>query len=427
MFQTSVFPIPPGAKRTVTLRYSQALPQAGRPHRLPSSRSARPSTPPARSRSSAFASDDRKHAPIKNVYSPTHAVNIERPDNKHAVVNYDATKIVPGDDFRLLFDSGDGSVGASVVSYRPKANDDGYFLLLASPEIKCRRAQAPVAKTVVFVVDRSGSMSGKKIEQAKGALKFVLNNLREGDMFNIVAYDSAIETFRPELQKFNDETRKAALGFVEGLYAGGSTNIDGALHRALDLLTDSSRPELRPLPHRRPAHRRRNQRNEDRNQLQSKPTRFTPGCSPSASATTSTAGCSTRWPARTSARANTSGPTKTSKPRQQALRPHRLAGDDRRIGYRRRRWHDASDATPAVNRIYPKDAIRPVRRRAARARRPLQSQGKAKVTLTGTVGDEETTFDFPATSSTKATTTPTPSSRSSGPCVASARSSTRST
>ena len=73
----------------------------------------------------------------------------------------------------------------------------------------------PVPKTVVFVVDRSGSMSGEKIEQAKGAAKFVLNNLREGDLFNIVAYDSEIETFRPELEKFNDETRAAAVGFVE--------------------------------------------------------------------------------------------------------------------------------------------------------------------------------------------------------------------
>ena len=53
-------------------------------------------------------------------------------------------------------------------------------------------------------------MSGEKIEQAKGAAKFVLNNLREGDLFNIVAYDSEIATFRPELQKFNDETRAAA-------------------------------------------------------------------------------------------------------------------------------------------------------------------------------------------------------------------------
>jgi Ca-activated chloride channel family protein len=85
-------------------------------------------------------------------------------------------------------------------------------------------------------------MSGKKIEQVKASLKFVLGNLHEGDTFNIIAFDSNIETFRPELQRFNDETRKAAIGFVEGLYAGGSTNIDGALKTAFAQIQDSKRP-----------------------------------------------------------------------------------------------------------------------------------------------------------------------------------------
>jgi Ca-activated chloride channel family protein len=118
---------------------------------------------------------------------------------------------------------------------------DGFFLLLASPEIKSA-GREPAKKTVIFVVDRSGSMSGKKIEQAKGALKFVIENLRPGDLFNIIAYDSEVESFRPELQRFDEQTRKAALGFAEGLYAGGSTNIDGALRTALGQLQDSRRP-----------------------------------------------------------------------------------------------------------------------------------------------------------------------------------------
>ena len=70
----------------------------------------------------------------------------------------------------------------------------------------------------------------------------MLNNLREGDLFNVIAYDSEVESFRPELQRFDEKTRQAALGFVEGLYAGGSTNIDGALRVALGQLQDSSRP-----------------------------------------------------------------------------------------------------------------------------------------------------------------------------------------
>src|SRR4029079_6818893 len=154
---------------------------------------------------------------------------------------YEAKKSVPGEDFRLFFDTGEDSVAASVVSYRPKANEDGYFLMLSSPEVKSADSK-PVPKTVVFVVDRSGSMSGEKIEQAKGAAKFVLNNLREGDLFNIVAYDSEISTFRPELEKFNADTRTAATGFINGLYAGGSTDIHGALKRALGMLADNKRP-----------------------------------------------------------------------------------------------------------------------------------------------------------------------------------------
>ena len=85
-------------------------------------------------------------------------------------------------------------------------------------------------------------MSGKKIEQAKGALKFVLNNLQEADLFNIIAYDSSVESFRPELQRYTEQTRNEALGFIEGIYAGGSTNIDGALQAALAQLQDASRP-----------------------------------------------------------------------------------------------------------------------------------------------------------------------------------------
>ncbi len=129
-----------------------------------------------------------------------------------------------------------------MISYRPVDSEDGYFLMLASPDIDKPKKEKPQPKTVVFVVDRSGSMSGAKIDQAKEAHRFVLNNLHEGDTFNIVAYDSVVESFRPELARYNDDNREAALGFVEGIYAGGSTNIDGALKSALGMLQDSRRP-----------------------------------------------------------------------------------------------------------------------------------------------------------------------------------------
>ena len=239
MFKTSVFPVPPGAERKVTMQYSQLL---RKDHALtdfvfPLSTAKYTSHAVEKVSIRATIESSLK---IKSVYSPTHSVDVKRSDNKHAVVTYQAQNNIPSADFRLFYDTAKTDLGASVISYRPEG-EDGYFMLLASPAIKDKSKERP-KKTVVFVVDRSGSMSGKKIEQAKEALRFVLNNLRAGDLFNIVAYDASVESFRPELQKYDEESRKAALGFVEGLYAGGSTNIDGALSSALSMIQDPDRP-----------------------------------------------------------------------------------------------------------------------------------------------------------------------------------------
>ncbi len=239
MFKTSVFPVPPGATRKVTLKFSQICRQhAGLTELTFPLSTAKYTAEPVEQ--VKIQVNVQSQAKIKNIYSPSHNVEIKRSTDQQATVKYTGTKEIPTADFRLLYDVGDKAVGASVVSHKPSESDDGYFVMLVSPEIK-RSQDKPLSKTVVFVVDRSGSMSGKKIEQAKGAVRFVLNNLREGDLFNIVAYDNAVESFRPELQKFNDESRQAALGFVEGIYAGGSTNIDGALQAALGQLQDDSR------------------------------------------------------------------------------------------------------------------------------------------------------------------------------------------
>jgi len=240
MFKTSVFPVPAGAKRTVTLRYSQVCRKLDglTEFLFPLSTAKYTSHPVENLR---FAVNIQSQAAIKNVYSPTHSVEIKRPDDEHAVVKIHQKNRIPNSDFRLFFDVGSKSVGTSVLSYRPDKSDQGYLMMLVSPEIK-KQADKQMKKNILFVVDRSGSMSGKKIEQAKSALKFVLNNLNEDDLFNVIAYDSEVESFKPELQKYSEKTRKQAIGFVEGIFAGGSTNINGALTTALAMLQDNKRP-----------------------------------------------------------------------------------------------------------------------------------------------------------------------------------------
>lgn len=239
MFQTSVFPVPPGAERKVTLSYSQLCRKSGGMTDFIFPLSTARYTSHVIEKISVNLTID-SNVEIKNVYSPSHGIEVQR-DPHHATVKYVAENTIPTSDFRLLYDVDPGQLAASVLTYRPNPNEDGFFLLLASPQVMSASAERQ-SKTVLLVIDRSGSMSGEKIEQAKGALKFILNNLKEGDLFNIVAYDTKVESFRPELERFNDETRRSALGFVEGIYAGGGTNIHGALSSAMGMLKDSSRP-----------------------------------------------------------------------------------------------------------------------------------------------------------------------------------------
>ena len=239
-FQTSVFPVPAGAARTVTLAYTQLLRKSqGLTDFLFPLSTARYTSQPVEKVEFQVAIESS--IDLKNIYSPTHAIELKRPDARHAVASYSSKGEVPASDFRLFLDVDKGKLGATVVSYRPSNKEDGFFLMLASPQVKADNMER-VKKTVVFVMDRSGSMSDEKMDQAKAALKFVLENLREGDQFNIIAFDSIVESFRPQLQVYNDETRKAALGFIAGLSASGATNIDGALSVALTQLKDSRGP-----------------------------------------------------------------------------------------------------------------------------------------------------------------------------------------
>ena len=200
LYRTSVFPIPPGADRKVTMRYTQLCKRDRDVVEFSYPLSTQKFTAKPIQRLAINLSIQSKDA-IKSVYMPQR----RRPDRPHrrprgAGSAWNGETSSRRNDFRLVYTLAEGRLGASVISYRPSFGDDGYFLLLASPEVKAADTR-PQPKTVIFVLDRSGSMAGKKIEQARKALKSVLNNLRDDDLFNIVVYDDRVESFRPELER----------------------------------------------------------------------------------------------------------------------------------------------------------------------------------------------------------------------------------
>ena len=108
-------------------------------------------------------------------------------------------------------------------------------MLLAAPDVPAPN-EAPPPRTLALVIDTSGSMQGEKMEQARAAAAFVVGRVRPEDTFNIVAYSSTVTPFAAELQTGDEASRAAAAAFVDGLRAGGGTDIHSALTTALGML-----------------------------------------------------------------------------------------------------------------------------------------------------------------------------------------------
>jgi len=105
----------------------------------------------------------------------------------------------------------------NILTYK-EAGDDGFYMLLAAPQVQLESGEI-IHKRLIFVIDRSGSMSGDKIVQAREALKFCVNAMNEGDLFNIIDFDDQITSYKPSPVASGPNTSQMRSPIFETLYA----------------------------------------------------------------------------------------------------------------------------------------------------------------------------------------------------------------
>ncbi len=230
-YEARLFPIPPGGERRVELRYSEILQFDNGliTYLYPLSPEQFTSRP---IKSVVFTADIYSGTPIGAVYSPTHDMAVTKLDENHVRVSYEENDTKPDRDILLYYNVANGPVGMNAIFFK-EPNHDGFYLLLAAPTVEQDTTRVQ-PKDVCFVLDTSGSMSGKKIEQAKQALTFCVNSLNRKDRFNIIAFSDTTRAFRDDLVPAARDTVAAARQFIAGLQARGGTDIDTALRQALD-------------------------------------------------------------------------------------------------------------------------------------------------------------------------------------------------
>ena len=179
--------------------------------------------------------------PLTNIYSPSHAITITRPNDKEAVIGFEKNSAVLDRDFQLFYQAGSKDVGLTAVTHRPIADRPGYFMMLLSPRAELSKMQQ-VPRDFVYVLDTSGSMRGKRIVQARAALKYCLNNLNENDRFAMIHFATTVTKYHNGLQPATKSNLEAARRWVDDLEASGATAIDDALREAMAMRTsDESR------------------------------------------------------------------------------------------------------------------------------------------------------------------------------------------
>lgn len=120
----------------------------------------------------------------------------------------------------------------------PDNHGDGFFLTLLEPDPTT--SENVINKVFTLILDRSGSMEGTKITQAKNAASFIIENMNEGDMFNIVDFSSNVRALSSSHLPFNTENEALALNYVNHIFAEGATNISGALELAIPQFASAS-------------------------------------------------------------------------------------------------------------------------------------------------------------------------------------------
>ena len=232
VFRVRVFPIEPNSRKHITLSYSQVLPSdSGLISYVYPLNTEKFSAKPIKNVSVKVELESKR--PLKTIYSPSHSVEIKRDGSNRATIGYEASDVSPDTDFAIYFAPDTDEIGVNLMTCKT-GGEDGYFLLLASPGVDAKDKQI-VSKDVAFVIDTSGSMAGKKIEQARKALQFCIENLNDGDRFEVIRFSTEVEPVFNSLVEATKENRARAEDFVKDLKPIGGTAIDEALQKALSL------------------------------------------------------------------------------------------------------------------------------------------------------------------------------------------------
>jgi Ca-activated chloride channel family protein len=172
--------------------------------------------------------------------SPTHQINVEEVEAGKFIVELDGA-VIPDHDLVLRWGFAGDTVQMPVwVEPRMgKNSNERTFMATILPPSQTVEAN-PSPREFVFVMDRSGSMCGEPILQAKNAMRACLRSMDERDTFAILLFDDQLE-FLANVQPVTQNAVEQVDRLLDPVDARGGTEISEALRASLSLPADHKR------------------------------------------------------------------------------------------------------------------------------------------------------------------------------------------
>ena len=242
LFKVRIFPIEPRKEKEVKIKYTEILQRDGRMVRyLYHLNTKKYSSKPIKDLSMKIELEtgEGKSNPLLTLargggQAPREATGDSRPGKKGHV---DRCRFSA-----LLLPSGQGR-----KRHRPQRADPqggqgrrrGALYAPAQPRGH-GKTRVPSSPRTVFVFDSSGSMRGKKIEQAKEALKFCVESLNDEDRFELIRFSTEAEPIFGKMVPAGEKNVKKAVKFIDSVRPIGGTAIEEALVEAASIISEKA-------------------------------------------------------------------------------------------------------------------------------------------------------------------------------------------
>ncbi|UCE88717.1 MAG: marine proteobacterial sortase target protein [Pseudomonadota bacterium] len=171
--------------------------------------------------------------PLADLQSAHHHITTRMHGAGRVTVALEHERVAADRDFELMWAPQQGHAPRAALFSEP-LGDATYHLVMVLPPAQGVAGGQPLAREVIYIIDTSGSMHGPSLAQARRALVLALQRLRPRDSFNVIAFNSATDLLFESARPATAKNLQLARRYVEGLSAGGGTNMEPALEAALD-------------------------------------------------------------------------------------------------------------------------------------------------------------------------------------------------